>query len=237
MRSPFSLLLLFLSVIPQAISAQNVSTTQPPKPASDGVYEVAISDLQRLDSSPKLAFPRELSAYELTDKVVIALTISPEGKVKKVNALSGKIDALKQAAAKTAKNWVFQPYLVSGTPVPVRTEITFNFNNTLDGYRDPNGDIPVHLDEKASHPLIVKSVPPQYPPDARASHIQGSVKLRAIIGEDGRLHALHIIQGHPMLAAAAYNAVRQWLFKPYVENGKPLPVDTNVTVNFTLAGF
>ena len=55
-----------------------------------------------------------------------------------------------------------------------------------------------------------------------------------IVGEDGRVHALHIIKGHPMLAAAAYNAVRQWEFKPYVENGKILPVDTKETVTFSI---
>jgi protein TonB len=40
--------------------------------------------------------------------------------------------------------------------------------------------------------------------------------------------------GHPLLAPAAYNAVRQWEFKPYVVNGKILPLDTRVTVNFKL---
>jgi periplasmic protein TonB len=58
--------------------------------------------------------------------------------------------------------------------------------------------------------------------------------LRVIVGEDGRVHALHIIKGHPMLATAAYNAVRQWEFKPYVENGKTLPVDTKETVTFSI---
>jgi protein TonB len=58
--------------------------------------------------------------------------------------------------------------------------------------------------------------------------------LRLIIGEDGLVQALHVIQGTPILAAAAYDAVRQWQFKPYVENGKAVPVLTTVTVNFGL---
>jgi periplasmic protein TonB len=92
----------------------------------------------------------------------------------------------------------------------------------------------VHLDEQSAKGLIAKSVQPQYPPDARLAHIQGVVELRVIVGEDGRVHALHIIKGHPMLATAAYNAVRQWEFKPYVENGKTLPVDTKETVTFSI---
>jgi protein TonB len=69
---------------------------------------------------------------------------------------------------------------------------------------------------------------------ARLGGITGAVELRVIVGEDGRVHALHIITGHPLLATAAYNAVRQWEFKPYVENGKTLPVDTNLTVTFSV---
>ena len=119
-------------------------------------------------------------------------------------------------------------------PVPVRTEITFNVNNTLDHYRDPNGDVPVHLDEKALQALVAKRVDPQCPPEVLLGQIQGAVELRVIVGEDSRVHALHIIKGHPMLARAAYNAVRQWEFKPFVENGKTLPADTTVTVTFTV---
>jgi TonB family protein len=198
------------------------------------VYEVSESNLKRLDSSVAVTFPRELGAYEVVDTVVIEVTVSPEGKVKKAKAVSGKVDELKAAAEKTVKKWAFEPYRINGTPVSVRTEITFNFNNTLDRYRDPSGDLPVHLDEKTAQALVAKRVEPQYPPEARIARIQGVVELRVIVGEDSRVHALHIIKGHPILAAAAYNAVRHWEFKPYVENGKNLPVDTSVTVTFTI---
>jgi TonB family protein len=232
MRLLRSLLVLLLS---SATFAQTTSVSQSPKRGSDGVYEVDASELQKLDSSPKVEFPRELAAYELVDRVVIALTVSPEGRVEKTKVVSGRVGELKEAVNKAVKKWAFQPHFVNGTPVPVRTEIAFDFDNTLDHYRESNGNTPVHLDEKVSHTLIIKSVPPVYPPDARAGRIQGSVELRVIVGEDGRVHALHIIKGHPMLAPAAYNAVRQWEFKPYVENGKTLPFDTNMTVNFTRA--
>jgi TonB family protein len=213
---------------------QTAGPVQPPKPGVNGVYEVPASNLKKLDSSAAVEFPRQLSAYEITDTVAIDVTVSPEGRVKKAKAVSGKLDVLKEAAEKTVRKWTFEPYLINGTPVPVHTEITFNFNNTLDQYRDPSGDVPVHLDQKTAQALVTKRVEPQYPSDARLAHIQGAVELRVIVGEEGRVHALHIIKGHPMLAAAAYNAVRQWEFKPYVENGKTLPVDTNVTVTFTI---
>ena len=184
--------------------------------------------------SAAVEFPRELSAYEVTDTVAIEVTVSPEGRVRKAKAVSGKIAVLKEAAEKTVKKWAFEPYLVNGTPVPVRTEITLNFNNTLDHYRDPNGDVPVHLDQKTAQGLVAKRVEPEYPPDARLGHIQGAVELRVIVGEEVTSTPYTSSKDIQCSLAAAYNAVRQWEFKPYVENGKTLPMDTNVTITFSI---
>ena len=235
MQSSILLRSLLLLLLWSTTLAQTTNLPQAPQPGRDGVYDVAPSVLHKLSSSPEIEIPRELAAYEVSDRVVIALVISPEGSVKKTTIVSGKSSSLKNAANKAIRKWLFAPYLVNGTAVPVRTEIAFDFNNTFDHYRDSNGNTPVHLDEKASHALIVKSVPPFYPPDARTALIQGSVELRVIVGEDGRVRDLHIIRGHPMLAPAAYQAVRQWEFKPYTENGKALSIDTIVTVNFTVS--
>jgi TonB family protein len=224
----------FILLPPPSVMAQTADLAHPPKPGTDGMYEVPASNLKKLGSSGAVEFPRELAAYEVTDTVAIELTVSPEGRVKKAKAVSGKIDALKEAAEKAAKKWAFESYLINGAAVPVRTEISFNFTNTLDHYRDPSGDLPVHLDQKTVQAFVTKRIEPQYPVEARLGNIQGAVELRVIIGTDGRVHALHIIKGLPMLAADAYNAVRQWEFKPYIESGETLPVDTNVTVIYTM---
>jgi protein TonB len=62
------------------------------------------------------------------------------------------------------------------------------------------------------------------------------VVLQAVIGKDGSIQNLKMISGHPMLAPAAIEAVKQWKYKPYFLNGEPVEVDTQITVNFTLAG-
>ena len=119
--------LCFLILLPPtSVMAQTANLAHPPKPGTDGVYEVSASNLKKLDSSPAAEFPSELSAYEVTDTVAIEVTVSPEGRVRKAKAVSGKIEALKDAAEKAVKKWAFEPYLVNGTPVPVRTEITLN---------------------------------------------------------------------------------------------------------------
>jgi periplasmic protein TonB len=84
--------------------------------------------------------------------------------------------------------------------------------------------------------LKVKDVKPNYPPLARQARISGTVVLRAVISKDGSIENLTLISGHPMLAPAAIDAVKQWKYKPYLLNGEPVEVDTEVQVNFTLAG-
>jgi protein TonB len=62
------------------------------------------------------------------------------------------------------------------------------------------------------------------------------VVLAAEISKDGSIENLHLVSGHPMLAPAAIEAVKQWRYKPYILNGEPVEVETQITVNFTLAG-
>jgi periplasmic protein TonB len=84
--------------------------------------------------------------------------------------------------------------------------------------------------------LLIRKVNPVYPPLARQARISGTVILRAVISKDGSIENLSLVSGHPMLAPAAIDAVRQWKYKPYLLNGEPVEVDTEVQVNFTLAG-
>ena len=84
--------------------------------------------------------------------------------------------------------------------------------------------------------LLLRKVQPNYPPLARQARIQGVVVLQAQISKDGAIENLQLISGHPMLAPAAIEAVKQWKYKPYLLNGEPVEVETQVQVNFTLAG-
>ena len=83
---------------------------------------------------------------------------------------------------------------------------------------------------------LIHDVRPPYPPLARQARIQGTVVLQAVIGKDGSIQNLRVVSGHPMLAQAALEAVKQWRYKPYFLNGEPVDVDTTINVNFTLSG-
>ncbi len=94
----------------------------------------------------------------------------------------------------------------------------------------------VRVSQGVTQGLLIHKVQPSYPPLARQARIQGSVVLQAVISKDGTIQGLRLISGHPMLAPAAIDAVKQWRYKPYILNGEPVEVETQITVNFTLAG-
>jgi periplasmic protein TonB len=94
----------------------------------------------------------------------------------------------------------------------------------------------VRVSSGVSTGLLIRKVTPTYPPLAKQARIQGSVVLQAEISKDGTIQNLQLLSGHPMLAPAAIEAVRQWRYKPYLLNGEPVAVETQVVVNFSLSG-
>jgi protein TonB len=94
----------------------------------------------------------------------------------------------------------------------------------------------VRVSQGVTQGMVLHKVQPTYPPLARTARVQGSVILAAVIGKDGAIQNLHVLSGHPLLQQAALEAVKQWRYRPYILNGEPVEVDTQVTVNFTLSG-
>jgi TonB family protein len=82
---------------------------------------------------------------------------------------------------------------------------------------------------------IISQARPAYPGLAKANRIAGQVVFRVIIGKDGTLSDLQIVRAAGMgLDEAAYNAVKQWRYRPYVLNGDPVEVESEITVNFAI---
>jgi TonB family protein len=79
-----------------------------------------------------------------------------------------------------------------------------------------------------------QNVDATYPLLGQHMRVQGSVVLQAIIGADGVIENLRVVSGPAILATAAQQAVRQWRFKPYLQNGQPVETKTNITVNFSI---
>jgi len=82
---------------------------------------------------------------------------------------------------------------------------------------------------------LITKVTPVYPQEAKDARIQGTVRLTALIGKDGRILNLQLVSGHPLLVPSAQEAVRQWVYRPTLLNGQPVEVVTQIDVNYTLS--
>ncbi|HZT71238.1 MAG TPA: TonB family protein [Terriglobia bacterium] len=82
--------------------------------------------------------------------------------------------------------------------------------------------------------LLIHVAKPSYPAIAKVNFIQGPVELAITVNDMGRVITAHVVEGEPLLAVAAIDAVRKWVYKPYVSSEGPAPFSTNVVVNFTL---
>jgi len=79
-------------------------------------------------------------------------------------------------------------------------------------------------------PSSVKRVNPQYPEIARIKRLQGKVYLLVMVGENGRVQKVTPLRGHPVLAEAAIDAVKQWEYKPATCPSGPTAIDGVVVV-------
>lgn len=93
---------------------------------------------------------------------------------------------------------------------------------------------PVFTDNVLAESHLLKHADPTYPPIAVAAHVRGDVVLQINIDKQGHVIAVKPLTGSPMLISAASDAVRVWIYKPFLVNDVPAVVTTTVTVHFQL---
>lgn len=94
----------------------------------------------------------------------------------------------------------------------------------------------VNISAGVAQSQLIKKVPPVYPQEAKEDHVSGTVQLQAVIGDDGMVKALNVVSGPHELQQAALDAVKNWVYKPFLLNGEPVEVSTTVNIIFTLSG-
>jgi TonB family protein len=92
----------------------------------------------------------------------------------------------------------------------------------------------LNVSQGVSQGLAIKKTQPSYPANALRLRIEGPVQLLATITKKGDISAVKIISGDPSLARAAADAVKQWKYRPYLLDGSPVEIQTQITVNFKL---
>jgi TonB family protein len=128
--------------------------------------------------------------------------------------------------SETAEGWLVTTFIIA--PVAARVTAPTDF--------PPSSGKRIAVDGIVQQSKLINQPKPQYPPLARQARIQGTVRFSAVIDKDGRVTNLTLVSGHPLLAPAAQDAVRQWVYQPTLLNGQPVEVMTEIDVNFTLAG-
>ena len=239
------------------LSASLVAQVTPQRvPASEKVMERLVV------SKVAPVYPPLARQARIQGTVIAQIVISKTGNVESVQLFSGH-PILAPAAIEAIKQWKFKPFELNGEPVEVETRAKVNFtladNSSAQGTAGsvPGGIPPDQAggivdavdarDQQTSPPqrvrvsaaveekLSVKKVPPKYPQEARQDRIQGSVALKVTVDRQGNVANIELISGHPVLAPAAIEAVKQWKYKPYLLNQQPVEVETQIIVNFTLA--
>jgi TonB family protein len=216
-------------------------------------------------------YPPLPKGSRIQGQVILSIRINQSGEVVSIRTISGD-PLLGQAAINGVKQWKYQPYLLNGEPIGVKTQVHLSFtlpeeqsgkgfvtdsplepkSETIGVVGDVPGGIPstdsntataspvpalgtpqrVRVSSGVEQGLLVTKVNPDYPPDAKQQHIQGLVVMKVIIGKDGNVESAELISGHPLLAPAALDAVKQWKFKPYLLNGNPIEAESQIQVNF-----
>ena len=92
----------------------------------------------------------------------------------------------------------------------------------------------LNVSQGVSQGLLYKKVAPSYPSNALRMKIEGTVELLATISKTGDITNIKVVSGDSQLTRAATDAVKQWKYKPYLLNGEPVEITTQVTVRFKL---
>jgi TonB family protein len=233
------------------LQAQNTPSTIPPSTSPDSTKQIqgksnsvaALQDSKELEvlESHLPIFPRGIIPQPPKGSILLRIHASPKGTVERVEYLRGD-PHLKEPSICAARGWKFKPFIRNGQHIPVATDISPDVV-----FFTPLGKNNLAYDEAAlvaaretrhgssvTGGELVHKVAPDYPLIAQSARVQGSVVLHAIITETGTIGYLDYVSGNPMLIENAIVAVSQWRYKPYVVDGKPVPVDTEITVNFFL---
>ncbi len=137
------------------------------------------------------------------------------------------------AAAPRVQSPPRQPTMPGNIPQSIRSQMA---PSTPDpgGFKRPDAALPsiepVSVSENEERALLISQPPAQYPATAKGQ--QGTVVLQVLIGRDGTVQDAKFLQGSLAFARAAIEGVKQWRFKPYAMNGRPVSVQTTLSITF-----
>jgi TonB family protein len=192
------------------------------------------------------AMPAKISQVPITQDSTVANHVTPKVSTKSVIVKHN--DAAKPSSTKIAAKRPTLPALqveviAHDTRVNSANKVA-RVNLTSDSKRAATvttsiSALPINAAEHeplagGNVPELRQTVDSTYPLLGPRMKVQGSVVLQAVIGADGSIENLHVMSGPAVLTTAAQQAVRQWHFKPYLQNGQAVETKATITVNFSI---
>jgi TonB family protein len=165
-------------------------------------------------------YPQIAKQTGATGNVELAVTVAPDGHVADVRVVAGH-PMLQNAAKDAVKQWMYNEQ-----PVETRTTVTLNFAGTG---TSPNSGGTIQ------QAVLISRKEPVYPQEAKRAGAHGAVVLNATIDKTGHVSAVRVVSGDPLLAQAAEDAVRQWIYRPTMLNGAAVETQTQITLNFVVS--
>lgn len=202
---------------------------QNPQPATAPVKISGTEAFRLVLKSADAVYPE--GGDDLRGMVILELRIDTEGNVANVDVKAGKPE-LADAAAAAFRQYKFKPYLTDGKPMEWRVSAIAVFGGRNTPVKLSFQPLKLRVSQGVMDANKTRDVQPQYPQEALVARIQGDVVLGATLSTQGDMTNLMLVSGHPLLAQAAIDAVKQWKYKPYLLNGDPVEVDTVITVKF-----
>jgi TonB family protein len=228
---------------PSAALTAKPASALPVTPATDSTVPASATTTQSTSAGENSSTTKTVSAPSTEDT---------ESRSKKTGASSDsskpsastvtptKAPTSKAAAPPVIKKTPATPAAISGdAPAPSLAGISADNGGTLPNLMG-SGTAPtpvlqtMNISQGLSQGLILKKTQPTYPSIALQMRIEGPVDLLATISKTGNITAVKILHGDPQLARAALEAVKQWKYKPYLLDGQPVEIQTQITVNFKL---
>jgi protein TonB len=195
-----------------------------PHPAKPSVQQVATASSAPEPESAADPTPRQssgpASAAASTATSAAATPVQPV-------ALDTKVATPTSAATTTPAPVVGKPEV--GKPAEGKKDA----DAPLSAAQLPGENSAIILSSKGAERRLAHTVQPNFPVEARGqAQAQGTVVLKEVVDENGKVEGLRLVEGNAALATAAIQAVKQWRYRPYVRDGKPQPFQTIVIVDF-----
>lgn len=189
----------------------------------------------KLVMSVQPVYPKIAKQAHVEGVVILEAKTDEQGDVIETRVLRS-IPLLDQAAIDAVRRWKYEPLVIDGKPHKAVFTVTVRFTLDEPEHRaaDKFAEGAVKATGDIKPPALLKEVQPVYPEVARQAGVEGVVILSVKTDETGKVVETMVLRSIPLLDQAAIDAVRQWVYEPFVHEGKARPIVFTVTVRFQL---